>query len=232
MHILTAIRSWLPDIYPVIMIIRLLAAVALLPLLLAVPAAAQKFEGTVTIRMNGGAKPGAPPQELQYMARGGNVRVQMPGALGGTVMLAIPAEKKTYLLSTAENAYFEVPISQMQGMIERETAAEARVVRTGRKEMVAGYECEHVTVATSDQKFDICLAKSLGSWVNPLQEMRLGATPEWQRALAREGGFPLKVQLSDGSVVLEVTKVEKKRLANNLFAVPENYTKMDAPTRR
>ena len=57
------------------------------------------------------------------------------------------------------------------------------------------------------------------------------AQPAWQRSLAADGGFPLKVTNHDGVVQLEVTKIEQKKLADALFTVPANYSKMDMPRR-
>jgi hypothetical protein len=52
--------------------------------------------------------------------------------------------------------------------------------------------------------------------------------PAWQRSLAN-AGFPLRVTVPGGTVALEVTKIEKKRLSNDLFTVPPSYTKMATP---
>jgi hypothetical protein len=60
-----------------------------------------------------------------------------------------------------------------------------------------------------------------------MQGMRRGPAPAWQKQIA--DGFPLKVSSPDGTVALEVIKVEKKRLANDLFSVPANFTKMAMP---
>jgi hypothetical protein len=62
--------------------------------------------------------------------------------------------------------------------------------------------------------------------------MQRGSEPAWQRMLTVDGGFPLKVTMPDGSIPLEVVKIEKKRLANDLFSVPLDYTKMEMPRRR
>ena len=44
--------------------------------------------------------------------------------------------------------------------------------------------------------------------------------------LTADGGFSLKVTMPDGSVPLEVVKIEKKKLASDLFSVPLTYMKM------
>jgi hypothetical protein len=42
-------------------------------------------------------------------------------------------------------------------------------------------------------------------------------------------GFPLKVQKAGGETIMQVTKIEKKTLADSLFVVPADYTKVEAP---
>jgi hypothetical protein len=89
-----------------------------------------------------------------------------------------------------------------------------------------------VTVASAAQTVDICLAKGLGGYVNPLASMQRSSEPAWQRMLTVDGGFPLKVTMQDGSIPIEVVKIEKKKLATDLFSVPLHYTKMEMPRRR
>ena len=53
----------------------------------------------------------------------------------------------------------------------------------------------------------------------------------WQRQMVKEGGFPLRVTLADGSIPIEVTKIEKKRVNDTLFRIPADFSKMDMPRR-
>ena len=62
--------------------------------------------------------------------------------------------------------------------------------------------------------------------------MQRGSEPAWQRMLTADGGFPLKVTMQDGTIPIEVVKIEKKKLASDLFSVPLTYTKMAMPGRR
>jgi hypothetical protein len=75
----------------------------------------------------------------------------------------------------------------------------------------------------------MCVSRELGRFVNPTDVMRRSGG-SWQRELGNE--FPLKVTMSDGSVPLEVVKVERKRLSNDLFTVPGTYNKMTMPAGR
>lgn len=193
---------------------------------------AQPFEGAVTMRMSAKGANGPQVQEVEYLVRNGKVRVSMGGPAGAMSLLSVPQEQKVYVLMAAQNAYMEMPVADAASNVAMKTPADAKVTRTGRMETVAGHACEHVTVASAAQAVDICLAKGLGGYVNPLAAMQRSREPAWQRVLTADGGFPLKVTMQDGSVPLEVVKIEKKRLANDLFSVPLTYTKMEMPPRR
>lgn len=205
-------------------------------LLLASTASAQQdFEGSVSMRLSAKTPQGVTTQAVEYLVRGGKVRVNIAGPMSGMAVLAVPQEQKLYVLMAAQSAYSEVSLAAAAGAAANATAgttsADVRVVRTGRTETIAGHVCEHVQVTAEAQTVGVCLAKDLGRYVNPMEAMRGGASPAWQRAVSNDG-FPLKVTLPDGTVALEVTKVEQKRLANDLFSVPLSYTKMTLPQRR
>lgn len=194
--------------------------------------AAQPFEGAITMRMNTGrAAAGAPNPEIQYLVRGENLRVTMSGPAGGMSMLALAGEKKMYMVVDAQRSYMEIPASGMQASMDSRAPATLAVTRTGKRETIAGVECEHVLVADQGQQIDVCVSKALGGFLNPLTSMRQGPAPAWQRTLAADGGFPLRVTGPDGAVMLEVTKVERKSLAPALFIIPDSYSRMTAPRR-
>lgn len=199
------------------------------------PAALADFEGSVSLRLSARTPQGVTMQPVDYLVRGGKVRVNVAGPLGGMAMLAVPREQKLYVLMAAQNAYSELPMSAAvtaaAGAVPAEAAGDVKMVRTGRRETIAGYACEHVQVTAAAQTTDVCLSTALGRYVNPLESLRGSAAPAWQRAVGGEG-FPLKVTLPDGTVALEVTKVEPKRLANDLFSVPLSYTRIELPRRR
>jgi hypothetical protein len=193
---------------------------------------AQPFEGAVTMRTSARTANGPQVQELEYLVRGGKVRVSMGGPAGGMSVLSLPTEKKVYVLMAAQSAYMEVSLADAAARVATQTPTDAKITRTGRMETIAGYGCEHVTVESGAQSIDVCMAKGLGGYVNPLAAMQSGNEPAWQRALAADGGFPLRITMPDGTVPMEAVKVERKRLASELFSVPLNYVKMEMPRRR
>ena len=210
--------------------VRMALACCALPLSLH----AQGFEGAITMRLTAGGRSGAAPQDVEYLSRGGNVRVNVMSPAGPMAMLGLAAEAKTYLVIESQKAYMEVPISDAAGSMAA-SAGPTNVSKSGRKEIIAGYECEHIIVEThgesGNKKTDMCLTSALGPYVNPMASLAGVGLAPWQQQLARSGGFPLKVTLPDGTVALEVTKIEKRRVSDALFRIPSDFSKMDMPKR-
>src|SRR5688500_14314286 len=77
---------------------------------LPVQAGAQPFEGVITVRMGAGPR-GEPAPEMEYMAKGGNVRMNTVSPLGNVGVVAVPAEGRVYVLLEAQRAYMEQPIN-------------------------------------------------------------------------------------------------------------------------
>jgi hypothetical protein len=188
------------------------------------------------MRMGMRGAQGAPAaQELEYLISGKRARMNMAGPMGGMSLLVLPADKKIYMLVPAQNTYMEMPMGDVANTAAGSAPAGVQMIKTGRMETVAGYRCEHVELVQmgpdgAPQKTDACLSKELGGFANPMSGMGTGKEPAWQKALQAQG-FPLKVTTPDGAVALEVVKIEKKRLANDLFSVPLTYTKMARPQR-
>ena len=207
---------------------RLAGLLLSLTVLPAAALSAQQFEGTITMRVPAGARNGQPAPDVEYLARGGKLRVNVRSPMGSMAMIALPAEKKLYTLMEAQSAYMEQPLSlDMRGNANEPAPT---ITRTGKKETIAGHECEHILIAgPQGGSTDVCMARGLG----PFFMASLGAAmPAWQRALTADGGFPLKVTRADGTTQLEVTKIERKKLNDAMFTVPDNYQKMDMPTGR
>ena len=197
---------------------------------------AQSFEGTITMRvtMGGGRGGAAAPQALEFLSRGGNVRVNTMSPMGAVAILGLATESKSYVVIEKQKTYMELVPSEVVAVTE--TASTAKLTRTGKKETVAGTECEHVVVESTDgngatQRTDMCLTRALGKYLNPLAAMGGNRMPAWQQKLASDGGFPLKVTLADGTVAMEVTKIERHRVSDTLFRIPADFNKMDLPKR-
>jgi len=198
-------------------------------------AGAQGFEGAITMRLasprNGPALP-----ELEFLSRGGNVRVNVTSPAGSLVILGLGSEKKTYMIIESQRSYTEISVADVVETTGTESGT-LTMTKTGKKETIAGYECEHVLMAltTTAQStgpvMDVCMTRALGAYVNPLASMAGGRANGWQRQLTTDGGFPLKVTRADGTVELEVTKIEKRRVSDSQFRIPADFNKIDMPRR-
>jgi hypothetical protein len=135
------------------------------------------------------------------------------------------------MIMTAQKMYIE---REMPTSAELTSTGEGMkrptVTKTGRTEIVAGYKCEHMTIAGDDGTTDACVTTELGAGFmsfggNPMAPPK----PEtgWSSSLER-ASFPLKAQKGD-RVIMEVTKIERKSLDASLFAAPEGFQKMGMP---
>ncbi len=203
--------------------------------LLPVALHAQGFEGAITMRM---AQPRNGPvlPELEFLSRGGNVRVNVMSPAGSLVILGLGSEKKTYMIIESQRSYTEISVADVVESSVPENVT-LKMTKTGKKETIAGYECEHVLMASTSSAqvtgpaMDVCMTRALGAYVNPLSSMAGGRANGWQKQLTADGGFPLKVTRADGTVELEVTKIEKRRISDSQFRIPADFNKVDMPRR-
>jgi len=203
------------------------AAFALM--LAAVPLAAQSFEGTVSMTINGENGPG---QSMTYMLKDGKMRFE----LGGGKMAAIidPAAQHMIVIMTAQRMYMEQNFGSASAAMQAQAGSmkAPTITRTGKMETIAGYKCEHV-VATDDdgQTVDVCLSNELGGFRMPTASNPMAPQREsgWIGQLG-SGKFPLKA-VKNGKTILEVTAIDKKPLDAALFAAPEGFQSFAMPKR-
>jgi hypothetical protein len=191
------------------------------------PGAAQTFEGVVTAKIHA-AESAREPTEVTYALRGGVMRMEMAarGDVRSVIIVDTPA-KTNYVLMPQQKMYMTMPY--MAGAADAQAPPE--IVRTGRKETIAGHVCEHWLVKDPSGDLDVCVASGLGAPFS-MGGAGMGREPAWAGALRDQRGFPLKVARAGGATILEVTKVEAKKLDGALFAPPADYKKMEMPAGR
>ncbi|HTE46128.1 MAG TPA: DUF4412 domain-containing protein [Gemmatimonadaceae bacterium] len=202
-----------------------LAAVSLLACVPAALGAQGTFEGVVTMKLAAGRGGGG---DMVYSVKGDQLRIDM-GMAGQAMYMLHDAKKQNLLVMPGQKMYFEQPQVPVTGVDPKmpTTHKAADFTMTGKKEMIAGYECEHMLITSADgAQMDACIAKGLGMFRMPTSPMGRGPAPSpaWEGIA---NFFPLKVQKVGGDVMLEVTKVDKKSLDNSVFTVPDDYKKMD-----
>jgi hypothetical protein len=202
----------------------------LVPVVLALPAmaAAQSFEGTVTMNTvsdNGSAHP------MSYMIKGGKMRFDVGS--GQMSVVIDPVAQRLMVVMNAQKMYMERDFAGAVATVQQQAGVKnPNVVRTGKMETVAGYKCEHVTITEEDgSAVDACLSSELGGFRMPAASNPMSPQKEagWITQLGATN-FPLKVS-KGGKVIMEVTAVEKRALDPALFAPPEGYQSFAMPKR-
>lgn len=206
-----------------------LMAAAVIAVVVAAPARAAAqgaFEGVVTFQMDAGRQG---PATMQYSVKGENVRMDM--SVQGMDMFTLfnGATKTARIVIPMQQMYMERAVDP-QEIADSASRGKSDLTWTGRKETVAGHECEHATITDdAGTSTDVCLAKGLGTFVQIDGGGRGRGGPPgggWEGRVANE--FPLKVQ-QNGRTLMEATKIERKTLDPSIFTVPDGYQKMDVP---
>jgi hypothetical protein len=219
--------------------------------LLAAPASAQSFEGTVTYRMTMNGRPG----EVTMHQKGNKMRQELGGPMAGMATITDGSTGKSISLVPQQKMYMVMDLKalgeSMKG-VAKEAPSEGKIpklTRTGQKETVAGISCEHVLLEADpnpqQEQVDVCAARGMGMFFGfgGANAEQMGATtsflsrsndPRVQEVLGefRDGFFPLKMTVKrrgQPEMTMEATKVEKKSLPNDLFEVPAGWTEMKMP---
>ena len=219
----------------------------------AAPAAAQgTFEGVVTYQATGA---GGQSGEIKLYQKGDKMRQEMTlgtmqaasiydGSSGKSIML-IPQQKKYMVLDYGKMS------EQMKSMAKGMPGGQGdvgdlstmKVTATGQKETIAGVECEHYLFRRKDDDqsaVDICGATGMGftgfgsgagGGMVPSTKKLLGSgNPELEK-LAEKGFFTLSLKTSDGDdrVAMRATQVDRRKLGDDLFGPPSDYTEIKLP---
>jgi hypothetical protein len=166
----------------------------------------------------------------------GNVPTDNPMMSGGATLLLDPPQKKGWALVPAQKKAIVIDFDKMKGASSRVPGVNVgpgsktnepppQVEKTGKKETIAGYDCEIWNVTDSKgQKAELCMADGITwvdlgdlGWSSP--EMTLGAVASGANK------FPLRIVSQD--VKLEATKIDKKKLEDARFVVPPDYQVID-----
>ncbi len=207
----------------------LLVAALVASTLGALSAGAQNtFEGVVTFQVNAGS---GGEQTIQYSVKGNKVRMDV-SAQGMQMFTLFDGSSKTIdVVIPMRQMYMEQSAADAQHVADS-AMANTKIDWTGRKETIAGYECEHANITEDDGKTtDVCLAKGLGTFVQMGSGMggrgrSGGMGGGWEGHLGQ--AFPLKVE-RDGTVEMLVTNIQKKSIDDSIFSIPDGFQKMTMP---
>jgi len=198
------------------------------------PAQAQGFEGTLTIRMQ--AERG---MEMQQLIKGDKVRTEMGGRGQEGVMIMDGAAQTMTMIMPSEKMYMVMDLRGGPGQPAERQGETPKITKLGTSETIAGKPCDNFLVG-EQQDLEVCAAKGMGFYMtgrNPMGgRSPMGRVPDFrQEAIMREykdGFFPLRITRIAGGkreVMLEVTRIEAKSLDAGLFQVPAGYQQMSMP---
>jgi hypothetical protein len=166
------------------------------------------FEGEIDMEIR---TPSTPSTHIGYKMKGQKARVNSP--MGGVI--ADLASKKMYILNDAAKTYTVYDF----GAIPRTDAGAPAHKKTGKKDVVAGYDCDEYEWSDTGGRTESCMTTALyGPFVAAAGA--LGAFDD-------DAGFPLRTVMRDasGAEVLrsEVTRIEKRPVSESDLTVPPGY---------
>ena len=204
---------------------------------LVLASAQSPFQGVVTGTYYGDA--GTPAVEYTQSIKGQRVRMDMSmSGMSMSSLVDIEAGTVTSLMHE-QRKYMVINFNQVTGQAGGAPKM-PKITATGRRETIAGINCEHYLINIADQQdMDVCAAKGMG-FGSPQGGGRgtrgpAAALPVTYEELAqqfKDGFFPLKIERVRGSerrLVMQVKAIERKALPDATFAMPAGYTEMKIP---
>lgn len=218
-------------------------SVAAAALVVVAPASAQSaFEGVVKYRLTTEGR----SMDVTYMTKGDRARSEMQMDGMAMAMLMDASATTVTTLMPSEKMYMTMDLSRMRQQSQASDTTTPQFTATGRKETIAGHECEHYLTGAG-QNTDMCVATGLGYYLGGGAAGRRGpggggssygvprpgdARMAAFRAKFNDGFFPLRLTITEGGKVttdMVVTSIERRALADDLFTVPAGFTEMRMP---
>ena len=156
------------------------------------------------------------------------------GATPAFTMIYRNDKQLVWMLNDDDKTFFEIPresgVERVQPPSGGEDKSVPKPTKTGKSKKILGYSCSQFVFKRPGEETNIWATKDLGNLFNAISKA-LGEEPgespyDWTSELTKMGYFPLISSTKiDGAVVesQEVTKIEKKMLSEELFALPSGY---------
>lgn len=200
------------------------------------PLQAQEFEGTLTFVARGADG----DKTITEWVKGTETRYDFASAgsatAQGTMIIDGSAKTRTVIMP-ARKAYMTAPYDPASRRSGTGEKSDAKWIRTGKTEMVAGVKCQVIhgagTESGKPKEADICVAKGFGfgggsTGGGPFSE---ALTEYANLSLAPGEGIIRMTSIEGGKsqIQLELTKVDRRKLAAADFQPPAGFTKMEPP---
>lgn len=188
------------------------------------------FEGEITLETRTAGAAAA--ETLKLGVKGDKLRFDVPSSAGGFALYD-STKHEVLFVAPAQKSYFR-PDFQAPAAAPNTDPGQASAAKTGARSKVAGVECEEWKVSDpSGARSEVCIAEGL-AYFDPAS---LRGGPADSSAIGRQfrdkRSFPLRSveYAADGKERSrsEVTRIERKALAAEGFAVPSEYTLVAMP---
>jgi len=204
------------------------------------------FEGEVKISVSGKAASKDMPKSILLSLKSPRVRADIgadaapsnPMLAGGVGLLIDPPAKKGYTLLNAQKKAVVLDFDEAKGGFKPPSLGGGRsgagappedppkIEKTGKKDTVAGYSCEVWKITSKANHAEACLAEK----ITRIDFTDIAIQSPAFAAIVAVSDFnhlPLRIVSFDDKNVeegrMEVTKVDKKKLADAQFTVPADF---------
>ncbi|MGH7282405.1 MAG: DUF4412 domain-containing protein, partial [Polyangiaceae bacterium] len=142
-----------------------------------------------------------------------------------------PASNKVTVYLDSSKSYMDLDFSTPEAQTNTNPDTSA-VVKSGKHETIAGYDCEDWTVNDpSGKKSQVCIAHGLAFFDLSSLKGGGGASSPLARQFRADKSFPLRSVELDASGKelsrMEVTKIEPSSIDDSQFQTPAGYTKIE-----
>jgi GLPGLI family protein len=177
--------------------------------------AQKNFEGKITYKITYSELPeGAEmfasmlPSEMKYYIKAEKTRIEQDGAMTGSQVMIMDSKlKMLYILMDMMGQ----KIVMKQDLANDPEVPEPTITNTTETKKIAGYMCNKAIVKTEEGDMVIFYTTEI-----PATHDKFNKIP----------GFPMEYEIRQQGLVmlLQASTVEKSKLENSLFEIPEGYT--------
>jgi hypothetical protein len=208
-----------------------------------------EFEGEIDGFTKDSSKPGGQPIPLQVFVKAGKVKVEVPEALAKSAgpMLGEKAygifdstAKKLTVVTDAKKEAIVIDLNSSGKTFQTiapgahggpSNATPSKITKTTKTDTVAGYPCTYWDITSDHKEGTVCVGDDGPSWFS-LPTTGIPSASAWMADLVDGKHFPLRFigYGKDGTTEeqrVEVTKIDKKSLADTEFQVPAGYKTID-----
>jgi hypothetical protein len=176
---------------------------------------------------------------MKLLVKGEMVRTEISafGTNPASALIYRPDLRLVWVLNVKEKSFFEIRRTGSGTVGEgKESAGKSQVRKTGRSKKILGFPCDQLILRGGGAETEYWGTKQLASLARSIARA-FGSDPtEVNRGindqLAALGYFPMIVRSRlEGRVIeySEVTKVDRRPLADSLFVLPADYRREAAP---